>query len=163
MKQTFKQPRQTRLDIVGTLAAVTCFTDKGAPGVPLDHCVLMMDCGMTGDWHVGGERQISLLTQEARQWMETKSPAGLCFPKYRENLLIRGVPMAALVPGSVLRIGDAEVTVTTVQKHCDSDCPLLKQDRLPCMLAAGAAFARVTCSGMAHVGDAISLRVGDNR
>ncbi len=45
-----------------TLAAITRYAQKGAPGEKLTEAELVAGLGLPGDFHQGGERQLSLLS-----------------------------------------------------------------------------------------------------
>lgn len=61
---------------------------------------------MEGDRHAaGGERQTSLLAGEARDWMEKQTEPGLCFRRYKANLITEGIDTTQLNTGDLLAAG----------------------------------------------------------
>lgn len=58
---------------------------------------------MEGDRHAaGGERQTSLLAGETRDWMEKQTEPGLCFRRYKANLITEGIDTTQLNTGDLL-------------------------------------------------------------
>ena len=64
--------------------------------------------GMERDRHAaGGERQTSLLAGETRDWMEKQTEPGLCFRRYKANLITEGIDTTQLNTGDLLAAGGA--------------------------------------------------------
>ena len=140
----------------GTVAALTRYTVKGDPGEKPEGVLLLAGIGMEGDFHAsGGERQISLLTLEERRWMDGHPEPGLCFGRYRENILIEGIPPAAFMPGVKLKTGEAVLEISETGKHCFEECPLFRRGQ-DCFLAGRNLFARVVCGGYVRIGDSVT-------
>ena len=113
--------------------------------------------GVEGDFHQGGERQVSLLSAEARLWIEAQTgqaKRGLCFGRFRENILIEGLPLEDLENGSLLYVGDAVLRISMRSKHCYDECGLFSKG-MTCLLLGSAAFAVVEQSGVVRIGDAV--------
>jgi MOSC domain-containing protein YiiM len=135
----------------GTIIRLTRYAGKGVPGETLQCARLRAGLGMEGDCHAqGGERQISLLPLEARQWMDARAEPGLCFRRYKENILFDGP--ASLAPGTRLRAGEAALEISARGKECFEECPLFRKERR-CVLAGRNLFARVIRGGVARPGD----------
>jgi MOSC domain-containing protein YiiM len=115
---------------------------------------------MEGDYHAdgggGGERQISLCPEEARQWMAAQTRQGLCFRRFRENITTSGIRMEDLKPGTRLNAGEAVLEITEESKHCHDECALFTEG-VPCKLSGQSCFAKVIAGGMIRAGDTISL------
>ena len=78
------------------------FRQRGQPGEAVESAWFRRGIGMEGDRHAaGGERQTSLLAGEARDWMEKQTEPGLCFRRYKANLITEGICMHP--PGLTLR------------------------------------------------------------
>ena len=116
---------------------------------------LLEGIGVEGDFHQGGERQISLLSAEARRWMEAQKEKGLCFERFRENILIEGLSLEDLENGSLLFLGDAVLRISMRGKHCYDECALFSKGT-PCRLSGCAVFAVVERGGTIAVGDNVS-------
>ena len=137
----------------GKVADLTRYAAKGVSGEKIQTVQLLEGLGMEGDFHAsGGERQISLLFLEQRLWLEAQSVPGLCFKRYKENILLDAISPSALVQGTRVKIGEALVEISGVDKHCFQECPLFKQGQ-PCILAGQNLFAKVIHSGLVRVGD----------
>jgi len=135
------------------VTALTVYAAKGEAGKPQTAIRLEKDCGVEGDFHQGGDKQVSLLSAEARPWMEAQSLRGLCFDRYKENILIEGLSEENLKSGDLFSAGKAILRVSGAGKECFQECPLYSRGSR-CLLAEGALFANVEESGYVQVGDA---------
>lgn len=139
------------------IIGLTRYRKKGEPGEPLSEMNFLEGFGIERNLHQGGERQVCLLLAEARLWMEAQTEQakiGLCFGRFRENILIEGLPLEDLESGSLLYIGNAVLRISTHSKHCYDECNLFSK-RMTCRLSGGAAFAVVERSGKASIGDSV--------
>lgn len=76
------------------------FRQRGQPGEAVESAWFRRGIGMEGDRHAaGGERQTSLLAGEARDWMEKQTEPGLCFRRYKANLITEGIDTTQLNTG----------------------------------------------------------------
>jgi len=140
------------------IAGLTRYRKKGEAGEPLREMNLLEGLGVEGDFHQGGEKQVSLLSAEARQWIDAQTEQakkGLCFVRFRENILIEGLP-EDLESGSLLRAGDAVLRISERGKRCHGECSLFSKG-LPCRLSASAVFATVERGGIIRITDVISI------
>ncbi len=138
------------------IARLTRFLEAGAPGEVLREANLLAGLGLEGNLRQGGERQLCLLSAEIRQWMDSQTESGLCFARFRENLLIEGGTLDGLPVGSRLSLGDAVLRISERGKRCFGECALFSRG-MPCKLAGGAAFAVVERGGAIRVGDPVSV------
>lgn len=139
----------------GRVASIVRYAEKGKAGIPLQSAMFLQNMGMEGDLHAdGGERQISLLSSEARQWMQAQTEPGLCFARFKENLSHNGIPIERLSVGTRLKAGNAILEISAQSKHCHPECPLFSQGRA-CRLSTQSLFAKVVQSGSIQVGDKI--------
>ena len=143
-----------RAEIVG----LTRYPKKGEPPEALSEMKLLEGRGVEGDFHLGSERQVSLLSAEARQWMEAQNEKGLCFERFRENILIEGMFLGDLKEGSLLSSGDAVLQISALGKHCHDECGLFSKGT-PCRLSGCAAFAVVERDGTIRVGDYVVYKL----
>lgn len=141
---------------VPKVVALTRYAAKGMPGEQLPAMALVEGLGVEGDIHQGGERQISILAAEARRWMGEQQEHGLCFGRFRENLLVEGLAWDALETGARLSVGEALLRVSAQSKHCFADCGLYMESG-PCRLTASAAFATVERGGTVRAGDSVLI------
>ena len=132
------------------------YCKKGEPGEVLQEAKLLAGLGMEGNLHQGGERQICLNTQEIRDWMDSLEEKGLCFKRFKENILIEGIPSGKLPHGIQLRVGEAVLQLNPNSKDCHDECRLYSQE-VKCCLSECAVFAIVEFSGVVRVGDSVSF------
>ena len=137
------------------IVKLTRYAAKGVPGEVLECARFLEELGIEGDFHArGGERQISLLSLEERQWMDAQLEPGLCFGRYRENILLDGIPPAVLVPGIRVMAGEAILEISDTGKHCFEECPLFSRGQ-SCVLAGRSLFAKVIHGGLVRKGDCV--------
>ena len=136
-----------------TVVKLTRYPAKGADGEPLVQARFIEGQGMEGDFHAcGGQKQISLLTVEERTKMDAYAEPGLCFGRYRENILLDGISPDALVPGKKIKTGGAVLEISDTGKRCFEECYLHRSGQ-SCFLAGRSLFARVICGGLVRTGD----------
>lgn len=141
----------------GVVAALYVFRDKGKPGIPVNICQFLKDLGMEGDRHAkGGERQVTLLSGEVRDWMTAQAVPGLCFKRYKANIETRGICLENLEPGTRILIGTAAFEVSECLKECFPECGLF-QTASQCRLSSGGLYLKVTESGEAAKNDKIVI------
>ena len=134
-----------------TVIKLTRYASKDAPGDAVQSVMFIDGLGMEGDFYArGGQRQLSLLSLVERQWMDTQAEPGLCFARYKENVLLD--TLGVLPPGSRVTIGEAVLEITDTAKHCFEACSLFSRGK-NCILAGRSLFARVVKGGITHVGD----------
>ncbi|MCL2600810.1 MAG: hypothetical protein FWD88_06485 [Treponema sp.] len=134
---------------------LTRYRAKGVPGEAVQCARFLAGLGMEGDFYArGGERQVSLLSLEERQWMNARAeqgfPPGLCFGRYKENILFDAG--LSLVPGAGIAVGEAALEVSAGGKRCFSQCHLSGKGQ-PCILAGRNLFAKVVRGGLVRAGD----------
>ncbi|MCL2068761.1 MAG: hypothetical protein FWH00_02565 [Oscillospiraceae bacterium] len=142
--------------MVTNIAALTRYSVKGAPGETLSEMTLIEGLGIEGDFHRGGDKQISILSAEVRRWMEAQPKPGLCFMRFRENILLDGLDMRTLKPGGLLSVGTAVLKITKRGKRCFDECGLFTGGG-SCRLSECAVFAAVEKGGIIRVGDLASM------
>ena len=140
------------------IVGLTRYHRKGEPGEQLSEMSLLEGLGVEGDFHQGGDRQVSLLSAEARRWMESQTDKGLCFGKFRENILVEELPLEDLENGSLLSVGNVVLRTGTHNKRCYDECGLFSKG-MSCRLSGCAVFAVVERGGTVRVGDCV--KIGD--
>ena len=139
------------------VVGLTRYLKKGEPGISLSEMNLLKGLGVEGDFHQGGERQVSLLSAEARHWMEIEPVQGLCFRRFRENILLEGLPMDSLEPGGLLSMGSAVLRISGRRKECFKECARFSKG-LSCRLSRCALFAAVDQSGTVRIHDCVAIQ-----
>ena len=106
-----------------------------------------------GDWH----RQVSLLAGESIDAVKEKLPA-LKDGAFAENIVTRGLHLAAVKVGDRLRIGaDILLEITQIGKQCHNDGCAIKKATGDCIMPKEGLFAKVVQGGAAQPGDQIGL------
>lgn len=136
----------------GKIVSLMRYPEKKAPAVVEETLTLKKDFGVEGDHHAdGGERQISLLTVQEKEWMKSQEVKGFCFKRYKENILLDGVSLSDCKQGDLLKCGDAVLELTSSIKSCHPElCSLVNEGK--CILAGSSRFAKVNCGGAIYVG-----------
>lgn len=149
--------------ISGIVTQLVRYTEKGKAGIPMESVLLVQNQGMKGDRHAGsGERQISLLCEDAKRWMAAQTQIGLCFARFKENICFSGIPVEQLHVGTRLRVGAAVLGISAQSKRCHPECILLTQGK-PCPLCGQSLFGQVLQGGRVQIGDKIEQEAGDDR
>ena len=138
------------------IVGLTVFKKEGKPGVFLSEMSLIKGLGVEGDFHQGGEKQVTILTGEARRWMERQPEQGLCFRRFQENILIKGFKLEEIYPESLLSAGSAVLRISMLVKPCFDECSLSSKGT-PCRLSGRALFAVVERGGTVRIGDSVIL------
>jgi molybdopterin adenylyltransferase len=151
---------------VGRIEALCVSASKGQKKSPVTAAQFVADRGIAGDAHAGsGHRQISILAAEDIESMRRRSLPDLKYGDFAENVVVSGVDLAVLGPGSRLRLGqEAELTVTQLGKTCHQRCAIFYQAG-DCIMPRLGVFARVLEGGVVETGDAftVSLEVARAR
>jgi len=100
-----------------------------------------------GDW----DKQISIFPQEAMALVPADKMAEVADAGYTENFTIEGIPLAELQPGTIVRLGEAEVVVRYVGKE------EFKEHGRPYIVSRQGRFGRVLKSGKVKVGDTVEI------
>ena len=138
------------------VVGLTVFKDRDEPGAELVEMNLLEGLGIEGDLHQGGERQVTLLSAETRRWVEEQAERGLCFARFKENILVEGLSMDDIKLGDLLTVGSA-VLKMSMMKPCFPECTRASKD-MPCQLSGRAVFAVVEQSGTVRVGDEVNKK-----
>lgn len=136
----------------GKIVSLMRYPEKKAPAVVEEELILKQDIGIEGDHHAdGGERQISLLTVQEKEWMQNQEVKGFCFKKYKENILLDKISLTECRQGDLLKCGDAVLELTSSIKSCHPELCKLAEDG-QCILAGSSRFAKVNKSGTICLG-----------
>jgi MOSC domain-containing protein YiiM len=122
--------------------------DGSKESVAIDEAELVAGYGMVGDKHYGDdERQVCILLKSSADWRDAQSPErpGLCFRRFKENILLDGPKPGGLNPGDLITLGEAELIIDSY-KNCYPECPIYDES-MDCILKLGGYFASVTKSG----------------
>ena len=139
----------------GTIESVLYAPEKGKPRRKISSIIVRPDWGIQGDAYAGpGDRQLLLFYSDARQGVDSAEEAGLCYPRFRENLLVAGLDPGSLRPGDRVRIGEAILKITGATKKCYPECELPARK---CRIRDHVAFCAVERGGKIEQGDSVGL------
>lgn len=140
----------------GTVVAVCISPRKGTPKDPVRKALLAAGRGLAGDAHAGpGERQVSILAHGDIEDFKRRVP-DLAPGAFGENLVLDGLDLGALGPGSRLAVGDAELEITRLGKDCHHDCEIRRRAG-DCIMPRRGLFAVVVRGGEVAAGDAAAV------
>jgi len=124
--------------------------ERKAPRVAVSEITLVEDHGIEGDAYAGpGDRQVVFFEDAARAALLEAEKQGLCYARFHENVRIEGLELGSLAEGDHLRLGDAEVEITSVRKRCYAECELGPGE---CVIRGRVAFGRVVRGGSVRTG-----------
>ena len=136
----------------GQVVAVCLSEKKGTAKQDVGHGLLVENHGLENDAHAGGwHRQLSLLSQDKVDEFCARG-AQVGPGAFGENLLVRGIDLAALPVGSRLRCGDILLEVTQIGKECHAHCAIYHQVG-DCIMPREGIFTRVLQGGEIAKGD----------
>ncbi len=140
------------------IAAICISTKKGVAKKPVAQAEFQVGFGIAGDAHGGDwHRQVSLLAGESIDAVKEKLPQ-LKDGAFAENIVTRGLNLAAIKVGERLRLGDEIVLeITQIGKKCHNDGCAIKKATGDCIMPKEGLFAKVIQGGTAKAGDAISM------
>ncbi len=128
---------------------------KELPFLKVSSLELEEGIGIIGDCHsIGGEKQVALISLEAKQWMESQASSGLCVARFHENMVTQGIDYSLLERGECIETESIALQISIYSKRCFSECELVRDEK-PCNLKKGILFAKVLKSGTIHVGERI--------
>lgn len=141
----------------GAVIAVCVSVRKGTVKHAVPSIRLRKGHGAVGDAHAGpGDRQVSLLEDEKIDLMRAK---GLTLKPgaFGENVVTKGVDLAAAGPGAVIRIGRSiSILITIIGKTCHTRCAIFYRTG-ECIMPVYGVFGRVLRGGVVKKGDRVSI------
>lgn len=141
----------------GRIKAVCISEHKGEQKHPVEEISLLPNHGIVGDAHAGNwHRQISLLSVESVEKLQSRVTVKLFAGAFAENILVEGLCVYKLPVGTRLRIGTALCEVTQIGKECHSDCAIRKQAG-DCVMPREGIFVKVLEAGKARAGDSVAV------
>ena len=125
---------------------------------PVDTLILDAE-GDKRDAHYGVEgRTLSLLYHDGMQAF-LESPGGeACLKRgrFRENILVEGEGWERLERGDLLRIGTAQLRITSARRKCPLSCGLDRRENA-CALGENSHFASVALPGSIREADEVCV------
>lgn len=138
--------------------AVCISIKKGTVKREKESVSLLADWGIENDAHAGNwHRQVSLLAGESIDAVKEILPT-LKNGAFAENIVTRGLSLAALTVGQRLTIGaDVILEITQIGKECHNNGCAIKKATGDCIMPREGIFARVVRGGTVTGGDPIRL------
>jgi MOSC domain-containing protein YiiM len=138
--------------------AVCTSAKKGVVKKEQKKIILKPDWGIETDAHAGDwHRQVSLLAGESIDTVKNVLPT-LKNGAFAENIITRGVDLAALPIGHRLKIGnDVTLEITQIGKECHNSGCAIKKLTGDCIMPREGIFARVLVGGEIQSKDPIVL------
>ena len=141
---------------MASVVSVNISEKKGEQKHPVPEISLKLRHGIVGDAHAGDwHRQISLLAEESIEPLRAVLP-DLPPGAFAENITTEGIVLNDLLPGTRLRLGEAEVEVTQIGKECHGECAIRKAAGT-CVMPTEGIFAVVRREGVVHPGDTVEI------
>jgi len=141
---------------VAQVVSVNISERKGTVKREVPEIRLKLRHGILGDAHAGDwHRQVSLLAEESIDTLRAALP-DLSPGAFAENITTEGIVLNDLLPGTRLRLGEAEVEVTQIGKECHGECAIRKAAGT-CVMPTEGIFAVVRREGVVHPGDTVEI------
>lgn len=110
---------------------------------------LIANLGISGDKKAnGGDRQLCLADEKTLSEYRSDN-VGLCVKRFMPNITTSNLNYADIKPGTVLKIDDAVIEISSYEKKCFPECELVKQGKI-CQIRKNSAFAKIITSGTVH-------------
>lgn len=130
---------------------------KGQGRREISEGMFQIDHGLLGDiYSQPGDRQVNIMCQSTRDFVNNFHIHGHCFDNFVETLLIDGVDLFDYGVGTRVKIGQAIMEISKHGKRCWPECEIIKQKEV-CRLKSEPIFARVIKSGLVKVGDLVEI------
>lgn len=135
----------------GKVISLRIFEKKGSSGRRMPSIRFADHAGIIGDVHYGErEMQVSITTKSTENWMQDKK--GLCFRRFRANIVLDGIEEESLEVGNYVKIGDSVLEISGYEQRCFSECERYVK-RMECRLLKGCCYAKVVKDGKIRKGD----------
>jgi MOSC domain-containing protein YiiM len=131
---------------------------KGIPKKAMAEVEFQVGWGIVNDAHGGSwHRQVSLLAGESIDAVKVHLPA-LKEGAFAENIITRGLDLAAIKVGQRLQLGEEIILkITQIGKECHNDGCAIKKATGDCIMPKEGLFAQVLQGGKATPGTPILL------
>jgi MOSC domain-containing protein YiiM len=141
-----------------TILAICTSVRKGHSKYCVEKAEFIAGHGIEGDVHAGNwHRQISILALADIEYMRNSGLPGLRFGSFAENLVIGGLDLSDLGPGSRLRLENSvELVITQIGKECHVGCAI-KSRVGECIMPTRGLFAVVVAGGEVAVGNSVKI------
>jgi MOSC domain-containing protein YiiM len=105
------------------------------------------------------DRQMTLMDDEVRDWIEQQQTKGLCSSKFKANITIKGLDFTKLHERTLLKIGDSVIEISSVKKKCYGEICKLYDEEQTCPMPSGCSFAKVITQGKIKLADKCTIMI----
>lgn len=131
----------------GIIKQIFLFPEKGQPGIESSCATCIKNIGIQGDrFAKGGPKQVTAVDSKAWNWVHTHPNTGLCFKKFKANIVIDGLDFSSLQAGDILSCHGVSFEVSPEEKECFPDC-ILASKEIFCSLKSGVIYLKILDSG----------------
>lgn len=118
--------------------------------------ILLNERGVDGDAHSGKwHRQVSLLGTESFDKFSQQAGRALAYGEFAENITTSGIVLYETRPLDRFIIGETELEVTQIGKHCHGDGCAIYREVGNCVMPKEGIFCRVIKGGTVKAGDTV--------
>lgn len=118
--------------------------------------ILLNERGVDGDAHSGKwHRQVSLLGTESFDKFSQQAGRMLAYGEFAENITTSGIVLYETRPLDRFIIGETELEVTQIGKHCHGDGCAIYREVGNCVMPKEGIFCRVIKGGTVKAGDTV--------
>lgn len=137
------------------VVSVNISEKKGTIKMPVP-VIELTETGVKGDAHSGRwHRQVSLLGTESFEKFEGQAGRKLAYGEFAENITTSGIILYQTKPLDRFKIGDTELEVTQIGKHCHGDGCAIYREVGNCVMPKEGIFCRVLKGGTVTAGDKV--------
>lgn len=146
-----------RYSTIGKVVAIYIQDKKKGPRQLIEEGFFKKDLGLVGDIHSkGGNRQVSIFTEEGRNNIISSDIKGLCTERFHENITVKNLNLDKIKLGSRIIIGNTIQEVTEIGKNCFSQCNIIKEGKT-CPLSREVIFTKIIKEGSIKIGDIVEI------
>ena len=139
----------------GKIGKIKIFHKKGEPGENVLSVDCLVDSGLVGDrFAKGGEKQLTMIDEICEIWLCSQETAGLCFKRFKANIMVENMDLSQLKSGQKLVCGGSVLEISGENKECFAECVRV-QKKMECFLRHHAKYLKVAQSGRINVNDEI--------
>lgn len=143
---------------IGKIEKIQYCPQKGRTYIQTEEYKVSIDKDLEGDYHgEKGDASLTLWSLEARTILEDQDFSGICFQKFRENILVSGIDLSKVNPGDCLVAGEVRLKVKKKGKRCHPEVCTLGESRKHCLLRTQTVFLEPLSEGILYEGEEIQV------
>lgn len=138
------------------LKKIQIFKEKDLPGEELQKAYTVEGHGIYGDRHcMDAEKPISISDETLEKWINEQEYKGLCFRRFKTNLILENLSQLDVKVGDKIKIGDTVLEISGAYKKCFKEGCEIYENSVPCRLPGNMLFAVSLDSGEMNRYDAV--------